>query len=129
MESDEKQMQEPEQGNEDVTNAPSEEETLMDSMKDTEAQEGGRPEGPSNDVHDAYISQVKQWRKDLDRTLQEIKERAPGARETSLTVTKLQEGIMWLGMELKRLNTPNPYPNSYNPENTIIEPTADDLKL
>ena len=27
-------------------------------------------------------------------------------------------------MELKRLGNANPYPNSYNPENTKIEPTA-----
>jgi len=42
---------------------------------------------------------------------------------------KLQESIMWLGMNLKRLNEPNPYPESYNPNNTKIAPTADDLKL
>jgi hypothetical protein len=36
---------------------------------------------------------------------------------------------MWLGMDLKRLYEPNPYPNSYNPSNTVVEPTADGLKL
>ena len=32
-------------------------------------------------------------------------------------------------MNLKRLNEPNPYPDSYNPSNAKIEPTADGLKL
>lgn len=36
---------------------------------------------------------------------------------------------MWLGMDLKRLNEPNPYPNSYNPSNAIVELTAQGLKL
>jgi hypothetical protein len=42
---------------------------------------------------------------------------------------------MWLGMDLKRINeanpgaSPNPYPNSKDPSNTKIEPTADGLKL
>ena len=32
-------------------------------------------------------------------------------------------------MDLKRLNEANPYPNSKDPTNTKIEPTADGLKL
>lgn len=36
---------------------------------------------------------------------------------------------MWLGMMLKEMGTPNPYPESYNPENAVVEPTADGLKL
>ena len=32
-------------------------------------------------------------------------------------------------MNLKRLGNENPYPQSYNPENTEVEPTADGLKL
>lgn len=41
----------------------------------------------------------------------------------------------WLGMDLKAMNEeqpgsiPNPYPNSKDPSNTIVEPTADGLKL
>ena len=70
----------------------------------------------------------KELRVSLDTQLQILKS-APKSRERSLSITKLQESIMWLGMDLKRLNEPNPYPNSYKPENSIIEPTADDLKL
>ena len=36
---------------------------------------------------------------------------------------------MWLGMDLKDLGSKNPYPNSYNPANTIVDATADGLKL
>jgi hypothetical protein len=74
------------------------------------------------------IKADKTLRVSLDKNLQELKE-LPGSRERSLSITKLQEAIMWLGMDLKRLNEPNPYPDSYKPENAEIAPTADGLKL
>ena len=74
------------------------------------------------------ITLNKQLRKNLDEQLQLLKG-LPKSRERSLSITKLQESIMWLGMDLKRLNEPNPYPDSYNPSNTKIAPTADNLKL
>jgi hypothetical protein len=74
------------------------------------------------------IKADKTLRVSLDKNLQELKE-LPGSRERSLSITKLQEAIMWLGMDLKRLNEPNPYPDSYKPENAKIAPTADGLKL
>lgn len=74
------------------------------------------------------VKDTKQCRKDLDEVLQKVKQ-LNSSRETSLAITKIQEGIMWLGMNLKRLNEPNPYPDSYNPSNAKIEPTADGLKL
>lgn len=76
----------------------------------------------------------KQLRKDTDAIIQRVKE-LPPTRERSITITKLQEGVMWLGMDLKRINeanpagAENPYPNSKDPSNTKIEPTADNLKL
>jgi hypothetical protein len=70
----------------------------------------------------------KELRRDTDAIIQRVKE-LPPTRERSLTITKLQEGVMWLGMDLKRLNEPNPYPNSKDPSNTKIDPTADGLKL
>lgn len=75
------------------------------------------------------IVETKQFRVDLDAVLQRLKDSPRKSREHSLVVTKLQEAIMWLGMDLKDLAAPNPYPNSYNPTNTIVEPTADGLKL
>jgi len=74
------------------------------------------------------IKSDKQLRIDLDKSLQELK-KLPKSKERNISITKIQEAIMWLGMDLKRLNQPNPYPDSYNPENTKIAPTADNLKL
>jgi len=67
-------------------------------------------------------------RKNLDQQLQALKSLGK-SRERSIAITKLQECIMWLGMDLKRLNEPNPYPSSYDPSTTKVEPTADGLKL
>lgn len=77
---------------------------------------------------DAEIIANKELRRDLDAQLQKMKS-LPKSRERSLSVTKLQECIMWLGMDLKRLNDERPYPSSYDPSNTKVEPTADGLKL
>lgn len=71
----------------------------------------------------------KALRKAIDEIIQSIKN-LPSSRERSLAITKLQEGVMWLGMDLKRLGEPNPYPSSKDiSTGTTIEPTADGLKL
>lgn len=76
----------------------------------------------------------KELRRDIDTQIQKLKT-LPSSRERSLAITKLQEGVMWLGMDLKRINDTNPgvienpYPSSKDPTNTKIEPTADGLKL
>lgn len=88
------------------------------------------------------IADTKTFRQELDVTLQKIKMAEDSgtpnfrrSRERSLAVTKVQEAIMWLGMDLKAINeeypnaSPNPYPESYNPASPVIEPTADGLKL
>lgn len=78
---------------------------------------------------ESEIVKTKQLRKDIDEVLQKVKELSC-TRETSLAVTKLQEGIMWLGMYLKFLNSPDPYPGSKDPESgDYVAPTADGLKL
>jgi hypothetical protein len=77
----------------------------------------------------------KALRRDIDDIIQRLKG-LPPSRERSLSITKLQEGVMWLGMDLKRINESspnsgvgNPYPNSKDPSNTKIDATADGLKL
>lgn len=71
----------------------------------------------------------KKLRKSIDEIIQEVKEMPP-SRERSLSITKLQEGVMWLGMDLKRLGEANPYPSSKDPNTgTQIEPTAENMKL
>ena len=75
------------------------------------------------------IPKVKQLRKDIDAVIQRVKT-LDGCREVSICITKLQEAVMWLGMDLKRIGETNPYPNSKDPSTgTKIEPTADNLKF
>lgn len=79
-------------------------------------------------TRDGEIITNKELRRDIDAQIQKVKG-LPPSRERSIAITKLQEAVMWLGMDLKRLNEPTPYPNSKGPSNTKIEPTADGLKL
>ena len=75
------------------------------------------------------VVENKRLRQEIDAKIQEVKD-LPVSRERRLTITKLQEAVMWLGMDLKRLGTDNPYPSSKDPSTgTVIEPTADGLKL
>lgn len=75
----------------------------------------------------------KELRRDIDVQIQKVKQ-LKASHETSLGVIKLQEAVMWLGMNLKRIGEEtgvgvNPYPNSKDPSTTIIDKTADGLKL
>lgn len=80
-------------------------------------------------TRDGEVIENKRLRKEIDEIIQQVKY-LPSSRERSLSITKLQEAVMWLGMDLKRLNEPNPYPSSKDPNTgTTIEPTADGLKL
>ena len=75
------------------------------------------------------VTNTRQLRKDIDILIQRAKE-LEKSRETSLAITKLQEGVMWLGMHLKELGEISPYLSSKDPTTgTRIEPTADGLKL
>lgn len=75
------------------------------------------------------IAASKTLRRDLDVQLQILKALL-SSRERSLSITKLQEAIMWLGMDLKEISAwKNPYPNSYDPSNSVVDKTADGLKL
>ena len=75
------------------------------------------------------IPKVKQLRKDIDDVIQRVKS-LDDCREVSICITKLQEAIMWLGMDLKRIGDINPYPSSKDPSTgTKIDPTADNLKF
>lgn len=75
-----------------------------------------------------YIRSVKQSRKNLDDELQNVKN-LRASQEVESAVTKIQEGIMWLGMELKRIGSQSPYPEGYNANNSDVGKPADGLKL
>lgn len=112
--------------------------------------------------NDTHIILDKELRRDIDSIIQRLKDgekehdnpnppdqekmhrsdylysqKLPGrrSRERSLAITKLQEAVMWLGMDLKAINEENPgavgnpYPHSKDPSTTIIDKTADGLKL
>lgn len=79
------------------------------------------------DINNEIIN-TKLCRRNIDTIIQDIKA-LESSRETSLAITKLQEAVMWLGMNLKRLGATNPYPESKNPDSLRIEPTADGLKF
>jgi hypothetical protein len=101
---------------------------------------------------DQAIQAAKQFRKQADELLQRMKqhrrdllachsidardgdpERFLDPQEViaqhTLSIRDLESCIMRQGMTLKYIGAPNPYPNSKDPSNTIVEPTADGLKL
>ncbi len=75
------------------------------------------------------VQNIKQLRQDIDGIIQRV-QGLERCRETSLSITKLEEAVMWLGMDLKRLREASPYPSSKDPSTgDAIEPTADGLKF
>lgn len=75
------------------------------------------------------IVKVKGLRQSIDSIIQKVKN-LESCRETSICITRLQEAVMWLGMDLKRLGNPNPYPGSKDPNSgDVVYPTADNLKM
>ena len=89
---------------------------------------------PTTEALRDEIIAVKRLRQEGDTVIQSVKN-LPRSQERTLCITKLQEAVMWLGMDLKRINETypglceNPYPNSKDPRTATIEPTADGLKL
>jgi hypothetical protein len=91
------------------------------------------------------IIAAKQFRKDADELLQRMKEhktflalshdfevaeqKGEAIAQHVLSIRDLESCIMRQGMALKYVGQPNPYPQSYNPSNTVVEPTADGLKM
>ena len=75
------------------------------------------------------VLENKRLRKEIDLKIQDLKS-LPPSRERSISITKLQEAVMWLGMDLKELGTDNPYPSSKDTSTgAVIEKTADGLVL
>jgi hypothetical protein len=88
------------------------------------------------------IIAAKTFRKDADDLLQRMKQHKEHIRnqgdmedigeviaQHTLSIRDLESCIMRQGMALKYIGNPNPYPNSKDPSNTIVEPTADGLKM
>lgn len=92
------------------------------------------------------ITDIKTFRQKLDAILQEVKTESgllksatytgeqpeePGEVIAQLMLARrdLESSIMRLGMTLKALGNPNPYPNSKDPSNTVVDKTADGLTM
>lgn len=94
---------------------------------------------------DQAIIAAKTFRKEADELLQRMKEHKQTVREDMdigscedagefiaqhiLSIRDLESCIMRQGMALKYIGNPNPYPDSKDPSNTVVNPTADNLKL
>jgi hypothetical protein len=94
---------------------------------------------------DQAIIAAKTFRKEADELLQRMKDHKEEMRENMdfgvcvdageviaqhiLSIRVLESCIMRQGMALKYIGNPNPYPDSKDPSNTVVNPTADGLKL
>lgn len=74
------------------------------------------------------IRDTKLMRKFLDIALQKVI-LLKSTKPTDLAIIRIQEAIMWLGMHLKELGTPDPYPTSRDNSDLTIHPVADNLKF
>jgi hypothetical protein len=85
----------------------------------------------------------KGFRKRLDDLLQEMKshrsnmiasndyadDKGESIAQHTISIRDLESAIMRQGMTLKAIGNENPYPNSKDISNTVVDPTADGLKL
>jgi hypothetical protein len=75
---------------------------------------------------DEKIIENKQLRSDLDTACVALLHSKHKSRERSLAITKIQEAMMWLGMDLKALNDGKScYEHGKDPSNTIVDPVPD----
>lgn len=103
------------------------------------------PKHPPYMTKDEAIIAAKTFRKDADELLQRMKEhktflalspdfevaeqKGEAIAQHTISIRDLESCIMRQGMALKYIGNPNPYPNSKDPSNTIVEPAADGLKM
>lgn len=87
------------------------------------------------ETKDRKIQQDKGWRAQLDAILRDLKywtRWGPGcriSRERCLAITKIEEAIMWLDMDLKEINNGvTRHPEGCNPGSDVVHPVADGLK-
>lgn len=79
-------------------------------------------------VIEEKIVTVKKYRVEIDSLIQRLEKDKSNAEET-LAYRALQQAKHWLGESLAILGNANPYPNSKDPSNTIVDPTADRAKV
>lgn len=96
----------------------------------TQTQAAIAEELEQNDPRLPFLAENKDWRLRLDIIVQELKLSQRKSRERSIVITKLQEAIMWAGMDIKDLHEGKTcYPESYDPMSSKIHATMDSLKM
>lgn len=91
------------------------------------------------------ISIAKTFRQKLDEILQDMKAHrevithfnletefedvSEVIAQHILSIRDLESTIMRQGLALKSIGSPDPYPESRNPESPVVAPTSDGLKL
>lgn len=79
---------------------------------------------------DELLQDIKSFADDLKVMPEEVNvDKFEAIAQCIISRRDLESTIMRQGMVLKAVGRANPYPESYNPGNTTVEPTADGLKL
>lgn len=95
---------------------------------------------------EAAIIASKSFCQRLDEILQEMKEHSKAVlipnigtdyaeddkeavAQHTLSVRDLESAIMRQGMTMKAIGNPNPYPNSKDTTNAVVDPTSGGIKL
>lgn len=78
-------------------------------------------------TRDERILETKRIRRDLQDLMRRIETVMP-SRVSCIAYERLEEGSMWLGKHLRGLADTDPYPNSMDPSNSIVDPEASELR-
>lgn len=79
---------------------------------------------------DALLQRVKTFKDNLKVLGEEVGiDKGEAIAQCTISQRDLESTIMRQGMVLKAVGRANPYPESYNPVNAKVEPTADGLTL
>lgn len=81
---------------------------------------------------DDLLQVTKEFKKHLIRDKDDSKEfedLSEVIAQVTLSQRDIEAAIMRQGMALKYIGQPDPYPESKNPESSVVEKTADGLKM
>lgn len=85
------------------------------------------PETTAEAIREYRIIENKVFRLELDGILVRMQQSPIKSRQRSIAITHLEDVNLRLGLDLKDAGAPNPYPNSKDPSNTIVDPTAPEV--
>lgn len=79
-------------------------------------------------TNEDFIKEDKLLRQYLDGIARRLQVSPRKSRHRSLAITHLEDAVMRLGKDLQELGTPDPYPNSKDPSNAIVDRPATELR-